>query len=212
MFRSFRSVVLVFLWLACACASRAAVEEPAGCVPDRERLLALPEQAFDQNIGHGWREVSERPGCEGAAADLLRDYRQLHPESNRSLLSWHEAQLRAFLGDTPAAIALMEQSRVPAGAPDRIGWNPYVDATTAFLRGDAAALGRAREALAAVPPAPDLPPVKDGYIEMTSPKGQVMRMRWPMNLDVVDGLVRCFGKPYREAYGSAECRPAPPGG
>jgi len=181
--------------------------ELAHCIPDRERLLALPQEEFDQNIGHGWREVADRPGCEAAAADLLRDYLQAHPEtSNRSLLYWHEAQLRGFLGDNDAAIALMDKSRVPAGEADRIGWNPYVDATTAFLRGDATALGKARQALAAVSPSPDMPPVKDGFIEMTTPHGRVMRMRWPMNLDVVDGLVRCFGKPYREAYGSEACR------
>ena len=28
----------------------------------------------------------------------------------------------------------------------------------------------------------------------------------PQNLDVVDGLIACFGQPYQEAYGSAHCR------
>ncbi|MEM1246425.1 MAG: hypothetical protein AAGK22_08635 [Acidobacteriota bacterium] len=30
-------------------------------------------------------------------------------------------------------------------------------------------------------------------------------MQWPPNLDVVDGLLRCFDRPYAEAYG-ASCR------
>ncbi len=28
---------------------------------------------------------------------------------------------------------------------------------------------------------------------------------WPLNLDVVDALIRCFKKPYKEAY-SSDCR------
>jgi len=202
-----RFVLCILLSLACAFTCHA--DEGGPCVPDRAQRLALPQAEFDQNLGHGWREIGDRPGCEGAAADLLRDYRLAHADAdarNLSNLYWHEAQLRAFIGETAHAIELMEKSRVPAGEVDRIGWNPYVDATTAFLRGDTAALGRARDALATVPPSPDMPPVKDGFIEMTSPRGRVMRMRWPMNLDVVDGLVRCVGKPYREAYGDPACR------
>jgi hypothetical protein len=33
-------------------------------------------------------------------------------------------------------------------------------------------------------------------------------MRWPPNIDVVEGLVRCVGRPYAEAYGA--CRPGNP--
>lgn len=36
--------------------------------------------------------------------------------------------------------------------------------------------------------------------------GQKMKMRWPMNIEVVDDLVTCFDRPYRQAYGS-DCRP-----
>ena len=30
-------------------------------------------------------------------------------------------------------------------------------------------------------------------------------LKWPLNLDVLDGLIACFGQPYNKAYG---CRVA----
>jgi hypothetical protein len=51
-------------------------------------------------------------------------------------------------------------------------------------------------------------PVQDGFISMPTSTGQVAKVRWPPNLDVVEGLVHCFNKPYRVAYGS-ECRSTP---
>lgn len=180
---------------------------PADCPHERERLLALDENAFDQDLangGGGWRAIAAKPGSETVAADLIRDYRQAH-RSESGILHWHEAQLRASAGDYAQAIALMERSRKPADQ-DRGGWNPYVDATIAFLRKDRAALAAAREQLAKAPPPPDQPISKDGFIELPLHDGQVMRMRWPPNLDVVDGLIRCFDEPYATAYGD-ECRP-----
>jgi hypothetical protein len=32
-----------------------------------------------------------------------------------------------------------------------------------------------------------------------------MELKWPMNLDVLDGLIACFDRPYSEAY-DAKCR------
>jgi hypothetical protein len=118
--------------------------------------------------------------------------------------------MRASAGQYERAIPLLESAR-KTEAQDPLGWNYYVDATTAFLRHDRAALLNAREQLAAVvyPEGSGLPPLKDGYIEFPSRPGQpVMRMRWPPNIEVVDGLVACFGKPYSEAYGSVSCRPS----
>jgi hypothetical protein len=123
--------------------------------------------------------------------------------------------MRASAGQYAAAIPLLVASRKPA-AEDLAGWNAYVDATIAFLQGNNAALLDARTRLAAVPyPAgAGMPPLRGGQIEFPSPPGQPpIRMRWPPNLEAVDGLVACFGKPYDVAYGSA-CRaakPEPPG-
>lgn len=182
---------------------------PAGCEHDRTRLLALDELQFDQDFTGGWRALADKPGCKLAAADLLRDYRQVHG-NEAGILYWHEAQLRAFAGQTQAAIGLMEKSRQPAGR-DQGGWNAYVDASIAFLRRDRPALAQARQDLAAVPFPTDqgLPPLKNGIVDMPMEGGKTMKMRWPPNIDVVDGFVKCFDKPYEAAYASA-CRPPLP--
>ncbi|WP_307734483.1 hypothetical protein [Xanthomonas albilineans] len=180
--------------------------QPTKCRFDKKKMLSLAEDKFDQDVGNGgggWRAVAAKPGCEVAAADLIKEYRKAHPSSS-NLLFWHEGQLRAFVGSYKDAIPLMEASRKPA-EKDLAGWNPYVDATVAFLRHDASALAAAQKKLNTVPPSPELPPVKDGYIEMSMDNGQKVRVRWPVNADVVDGLVLCLDKSYMEAYSSA-CR------
>ncbi len=178
------------------------------CSYDRERLLALDEASFDQDLsggGQGWRAVANVPGCELAAADLLAAYRKAHPGGSDTL-SWHEGQLRAMAGQYTQAIPLLEAARKPAEL-DPAGWNAYVDATVAFLRGDRAALAKAQAALASVQPAAGMPPLKDGFMELPNEAGgPPIRVRWPPNGDVVEGFVRCFGKPYSQAYGAASCR------
>jgi hypothetical protein len=171
-------------------------------------LLALDETRFDQDMSGGWRALASKPGCDLAAADLLRDYRQVH-RNEAGLLYWHEAQLRASAGQSKEAIALMERARKPAEA-DRAGWNLYVDATIAFLRKDRPALDNARSKLAAVQPpiGKDVPPVIDGFMEVDMADGQKRKMRWPPNIDVVEGLANCFNKPYGDAYAD-QCRVRP---
>lgn len=197
---------------ACVLTSGGAAARQQGAAPacdvDRARLLALDETQFDQDMAGGWRALSSRPGCDLAAADLLHDYRQAH-RSSAGLLAWHEAQLRAFAGQSKEAIVLMEGARKPAQA-DRAGWNLYVDATIAFLRKDRPALERARRALAQVPPpvGEGIPPVRDGYMEADFADGQKRRIRWPPNIDVVEGLLHCFDKSYSDAYADA-CRVRP---
>lgn len=184
-------------------AASSAIAAPSACQVDRTTLLALDEQAFDQDLSGGWRALSERPGCEEAAADLIRDYR-IANKNDAGLLLWHEGQMRAIAGQPGQAIAVMERARSPR--PEQADWNLYVDATIAFLRRDRAALEAARTRLAAVPPpvGKNVPPVVDGFMEVEM-DGRMTKMRWPPNIDVVDGLVNCFDKPYTEAYGSA-CR------
>jgi len=177
----------------------------ADCEHDRARLLALDEQSFDQDHKGGWRTLAAQPGCGLVAADLLRDYRQAH-RNDAGILYWHEGQLRASSGQYRQAIELLEKAREPA-AEDMYGWNPYADATVAFLRRDRAALERAYKALLAVPPPPG-ESVKDSVLEASRPDGSKFKMRWPPNIDVVEGLLNCFDRPYREAYAQA-CRPQP---
>lgn len=184
----------------------------SACVsaPERERLLCLDQEAFDQDVsqgGGGWRAIGNKPGCDMAAADLIRDYRVKHG-ATETILFWHEGQLRAFAGAYPEAIALFQQSRKPE-AQNAGGWNAYVDASIAFLQGDRGRLVEAREALAMTPAVEGFV-VKDGVFEIPNNSGSPIKMRWPPNIDVVDGLIRCFGKTYTTAYSSPECRPAAP--
>lgn len=199
-----KSALSWILLAACGAAGAQALP-PQACAHDRARLLALDENQFDQDMKGGWRALSAVPGCTLAAADLLHAYSEAH--GNKSgLLFWHEAQLRAEAGQYAEAASLMQKAFKPAGE-DKAGWNPYVEATVAFLRRDRTAFAQARARLAAVPPptGAGIPPVVDGYMDLEFDDGSRRKMRWPLNIDVVEGLENCFDKPYREAYANA-CR------
>lgn len=166
----------------------------AGCVHDRERLLSLEVSEFDQDMQGGWRRIAAMPYCAEAAADLIKEYRS-RSEGQHTALTFHEGQLRARVGQTERAISLFEDSRT-APETDRYGWNHYVDATIAFLKRDRDALLRSRAALAALEEPEDFRPVDQD--------GNEVDISWPPNLNVVDGFLACFDRPYSEAYG---CRP-----
>ena len=166
----------------------------ADCRQADDAMIALPLDDFDQGE-NGWRSL-DAAGCELAAADGIKLYRDRNAATvanKDSTLIWHEAQLRASAGQTDAAVELMLRRRETASRSIR----PYTDATIAFLRRDREGLLAARDALIALPEPqafreaanryaasyPDLPP-----------------LTWPLNLDVVDGLIACFDRPYAEAY------------
>lgn len=193
---------LFSLVLAATLAAGAAPPKAVDCSYDRDAMLALSLDAFDQDMEGGWRALDNR-GCSAQAADLIAAYRLLPKSVGNTLLPWHEAQIRADLGQTVQAIALMRQSYKPT-AQDRMGWNLYVDGSIAFLQGDRAALERARAALAGRVP-PEGIVVQDGHYTLTA-GGQQHRVAWPPNLNVLDALLRCFGTPYRNAYGNPACR------
>jgi len=188
----------------------AASDRVVGCAYDLPRMLALDEAAFDQDLPDGgWRAVGNIPGCQAAAAELIAAYRARHPGTSPNV-AWHQGQMLAFAGMNAQAVAVLDSARKDP-AEDIAGWNHYVDATIAFLSGDEEGLARARARLAATPvdAASGMPPPVDGYIELPGQPGQPpIRMRWPPNIDVVEGLVRCVGRPYAEAYGA--CRPGNP--
>ena len=64
-----------------------------------------------------------------------------------------------------------------------------------------AALQAARDRLAAVPPPPGF---EEDAARFKTQYGR--ELSWPLNLDVLDGFLACFDKPYDEAY-SRDCRP-----
>lgn len=151
-------------------------------------VLDLGFDAFDQDMKGGWRALSDKSGCEKKAADIIRDYRVKY-QAMMPLLYWHEAQIRANIGENSEAISLMQKSYQP-GFGDQTGWNQYVDATIAFLRGDKAAFLEARNRLDHLKKPEDWP--RDG--------------EWPQNGSVVEGLWKCFGKSYKIAY-DIDCQP-----
>ncbi|MBS0298211.1 MAG: hypothetical protein JSR45_18075 [Proteobacteria bacterium] len=167
----------------------------ADCAYDRKAMLALDFDKFDQDPA-GWRALDHKPGCTLAAAELISIYRR-KVRQQAAGLAWHEGQLRAAEGDYARAIVLMEESRADGGHD-----GAYVDATIAFLRRDKPALLEARARLAALPQ-------PDGFAEAAKRYNltHAQPLTWPMNLNVVDRLIRCYDQSYRVAYGG-ECASA----
>lgn len=172
------------------------------CAHDRAALLALPPATFDQDMDGGWRPLGENPQCAAIAADLLRDYRKAHwgelKPNELHINYWHEGQLRAGLGQTEDAVRLM-MAGVNPDSPST-GFSDYALGSIAFLLQDRPGLLAAREKLAATP--------KPEGFEKAAERFKAAygaEVQWPMNLDVLDGFIACFGRPYNEAYG--DCRP-----
>lgn len=140
----------------------------------------------------GWREIARRGGCDTAVAILISQWRERHGASldsrEQSFMAFHEGQLRAGGGDYSGAIPLIEAGR---GFFSDAAGQAYVDAMLAFLRSDRDALIAARERLLAVPEPPNWPELQRAFKEQA---GQ--DMKWPLNIEATDTLVRCFGKPY----------------
>jgi hypothetical protein len=190
--RSLMSVLLGSFCLGVVPAVSLAQRTPDLCAFDRAKMLALDERAFDQDLEGGWRTLGALEACWPVAADLIRDYR-LARAPGSGILFWHEGQMRAFAGQSERAIPLFEAAREPAN--DGFGWNLYVDATVAFLNRDKPGLLVARAALAHIP--------KPDGVELSykDAQGRVIEFTWPPNLDVIDDLIRCFDRPYKDAYG-----------
>lgn len=170
------------------------------CTYDRQSLLALSPMAFDQDLQGGWRPLAQRSECVEIAADLLAQYRQvqwdnLTPGDLHSNF-WHEGQLRAELGQKDRAIRLLLAGVNPNISTD--GFENYALGTVAFLNNDSEGLQSARTRLRATPQ-------PENWAETSARfrKQFGFEMKWPMNLNVLDGLTACFGRPYKEAYGAA---------
>lgn len=177
---------------------------PSDCAYDAHQMLAMDVETFDSTPDSGWRVVANIPGCEAAGADLLATYREnksgLSPADVTGLLH-HEFQLRAASQQNDVAMEIARQL-IAARAGDPV-MRSYHEAELAFLARDLKALKAARARLAGIPK-PDgfdqgVAVFKAKYPDYPPPI-------WPMNLDVVDGFINCFDKPYAEAY-KFSCRP-----
>lgn len=145
--------------------------------------IKLPYREFDQSDA-GWRKLGN---CFAEASVLLGRYVRKQEMELRGV-RWHLAQTLAMSGENARAAEEALKSLNPDEARQHptFSWNTYVLATVAYLREDRAAFDVQYEAhrLAAA----------------KHPENQT-------NLDVLTGLSNCFGKPYKDAYGS--CRTAP---
>lgn len=157
------------------------------CPPNAKeeaRLLALPFEAFDQHPVAGWRPYGLR-GCYRDAARLIARYADKSQDPGKiGLLRFHQFQMLAFADDKDAALAVLETvKRIDAQRNAETGWKLYVAGTEAFLRGSRKDL-------------------EDRIAELTAfanahgPGERAARV----NSNVLQGLLRCFGKPYRTAY------------
>lgn len=177
----------------------------ATCDYDRSSMLALDQSKFDQDLSGGWRQLANA-GCDVEAANLIRDWRTAR-QSKASILFWHEGQLRANAGQTSRAISLFKKSRKSKEKDAGFGWNLYVDGTIAFLRGNRGQLRTARTRLAALP--------RPAGFSFNGPDGKPIAVAWPLNLNVLDGFIACWGQTYKKAYACAKpifryTPPAPP--
>ncbi len=192
--------LVVLVWVLSGCA------HAADCAYDRATLFAQDVETFDQSP-NGWRSVGEIEGCELAGAELIAGYRSRNAAvlvngdpDTIELLNWHEGQLRAVAGEIRPAIDRMNLAGMNVDLANAL----YIQATAAFLARQRPALEAIRAELAALPePA--------WFAEARTQQHAAGReLSWPPNLDVVDGLIACYDRPYREAYSRA-CRSLPRG-
>ncbi|MCH2486658.1 MAG: hypothetical protein MK010_02805 [Erythrobacter sp.] len=180
----------------------------AECTFEREAVLATDFVPFDQTEGEGWRPLYDA-GCYIEAANILRDWQarnlsQLSPDSPRErhfrrTLAWHEAQMWAFGGRNDVALPIFERTYGGSENASDIAHNRYVDGTIAFLKRDRDGLDTAIAALAATPK-------PSGWNKAVGADGAPIYMTWPLNLDVLQGLRRCWDEPYKTAYLCREIR------
>ena len=157
------------------------------CPPAAEetrRLLELSPSAFDQNPNSGWRPYAAA-GCYVDAARLIEDYMKANPSAKLGLIRFHLFQMLAYAGDTSRALGVLEQvERDDIERNADAGWRMYVAGTRAFLENRRSDLEAQVTALVA-------------FADQHGPSERAARL----NANVLQGFVRCFGRPYAEAYG-----------
>ena len=172
---------------------------------EHARLMALSQDAFDQDMDGGWRPVGQRDGCRRVAAHLLLDYAETHGLTpDDGVVTWHAAQMFAQAGDYNDALRMFRREYDPTLGPDdeHYDWTLYGRGTVEFLEGDRPALERTISQYAALPVDQERKDALLRYAEENNVSfpPEVLAGR-PANLVVLEGLLRCFGEPYDVAYG-----------
>jgi hypothetical protein len=187
--------------LMLALASCATVQSETDTCPiakaETDALLTLSFAAFDQNEQGGWRQLERQKGCELRAAHLIEAYLAKNnstvPRFATTTLTWHLGQMWANAGRTRQAIDAFKATKKPGNDAQ----NFYADATIAFLARDRAAFNQARANLLLVPK----PNGFDEAMAQFKAQHNADPPTWPINLDVIDRMGRCFGSSYTIAYG-----------
>lgn len=99
----------------------------------------------------------------------------------------------AASGDYDEAINLIRQIR----RTERREQQAYQEATIAFLQRNRPALLAARDELLAIPEPDDFRQAAARYRQDFPAYPPLV---WPLNLEVVEGLIACFHQPYLAAY------------
>ena len=171
------------------------MQSPQSCAlsaADLKANASLTFQQFDQegSIPSSARQLADR-GCFEAAAAATQHYLVNGPlatDRQQRILAFHLGQQLASAGREKEAGLVIAGTRHPPveGAPlAPLRWNDFVTGVWAFLTKDRAGLRRSIEA------------TKAG-------EGQGNAL----NANLLEGLDRCFTKPYREAT-AAPCRILP---
>lgn len=155
--------------------------------PNKDLVMNLPYEKFDQTPREGWRFLGEVEKNYLAAAKLIDKYINRNIASLKEwqlrILHWHAGQMYAFSDEIIIARQRFVGSIDKNKSKDTpILWNDYVLATIAFLDKDLEKLKYHQQIIFNGP-------MLNGIIA---------------NLDVVDRLIMCFHKTYKEAY--SQCR------
>jgi hypothetical protein len=151
---------------------------------DKRYNATLDFEQFDQKgVGRSTARQLSNHNCYQAAADATADYlinRTIKSVDQQRVLLFHLGQYRALSGNELGAGDLIAATKDPSQlANDDRDWNDYVSGTWAFFTKNKELLMKAHAKLS----------------RKTTPMARI-------NSGVLTGLIRCFNKPYRYAYGS----------
>jgi len=179
-----RAVVLAVVAAAATVSAAPPPEVGKACefLPEHKQANAtLSFGDFDQSTAypHSAAGLSAR-GCHMEAAEAGQDYlarRTDLSERLRTSVLFHVGRNLAIAGRSDvAAVAALSAVRDDGGSDPAFDWNAYVTGTWAFLTRNRDLLDAKRARLRAL----------EGHANLT-------------NARVLDGLARCFDKPYAEA-------------
>jgi hypothetical protein len=182
-----RSLLLLLLTLspAASCLASGCETSPA----ELEKILALDYKTFDLTDDKGAREYTAK-ACYLQAAQLTDLWQLRHQGSlefwQTTNLYFHAGQRYAEAGRDHYGVAVerLRKSLVPVEAEDSpVTWNAYVQATIGFLKDDLEELQTRRRVM------------------LTK---KTRDNQW--NIDAADAMIKCFGRPYLEAYSGPACR------